>query len=109
MSTTKITVCHVEQYGVEFPAKYNSTLHSVIEWLQAKLESIPAEYRYVAKCEIDTDTYYDSTFATINISYVRPQTEEEAAACRAAEEARHAQSIAQAEAHLRRLKAGAKW
>ena len=48
-----------------------------IAWLQEKFDSIPAEYRETATIEIDSGTYYDSTYSSLEIEYFRPETDEE--------------------------------
>lgn len=108
MSKTRVKTYDGEQYDDGFP-KYNATLREVIAWLQAKLKEIPPEYRDIARCEINSAISYDSSYATIEISYERPTTPEEIKAERVAEEHRRAEALAAAEAQVARLKAGARW
>jgi hypothetical protein len=72
-----VTVFQAEEYDSGFP-DYKATLLSVIELLQDKLEEIPEQYRGMATCEISSRNGYEgSTYATIEISYTRPETDEE--------------------------------
>jgi predicted metal-dependent hydrolase len=56
-------------------------LSEVIAWLQRQLESIPPEMRHTAILSLDTQSDYDGpSYATYEITYERPETDEEWAA-----------------------------
>jgi hypothetical protein len=76
----RIVVYDSEQYdGNDWPtANYPATLIGAIEWFQSKLALIPKKYRLTAQCEIDSvGSYEGSHYAYIEISYRRPETDEE--------------------------------
>jgi hypothetical protein len=52
-----------------------STLKELIKFLQAKLDSVPAEYRDSVMAELETD--FESSYASIDIYYKRQETDEE--------------------------------
>ena len=66
----------VEQYDGDWPP---SDAVGAMAWFQAKLDDIPDEFRSTAKIELDTTSRYDSSYATIEFSYVRFETDEEEA------------------------------
>ena len=74
---TVITHFVAEQYDATFPT---GNLLAFRDWLAQQIESIPAEYRDVAKIDIGTDSSYDTCYATLEIKYQRPETPEETAA-----------------------------
>lgn len=78
-------VCAVSQEKYDsgpfcFGATYeDGTLDKVIDSLRAIRDAIPEAYRCAARCNITSvSSYEDSHYATISVSYVRPETEEEA-------------------------------
>ena len=81
-------ICKViEQYNGDWPPEEAT---EAIAWFQNKLKDVPGEFRSTARIEIDSTSRYDSTYATIEIGYVRPETDEE-------EAQREKQSAAQAD------------
>jgi hypothetical protein len=81
---TTVYVVDQEQYEsgpFAFGESYeDGSLKRVIESLIAIRESIPAEFRERARCEISsTGGYEGSHYATIEVSYERPETPEETA------------------------------
>lgn len=59
-------------------------------WVKAKLNDVPEAFRSTVRIELDSRGRYESTYATIEFSYVRPETDEE-------EAQREQQSATQAE------------
>lgn len=92
---TRVVVLYQSQYGgappvntdnkwFDFGSKYeDGSLNKVIDSLLTIRESIPDEYRATARCEISNDSEFDMTYATIHVSYDRPETPEETAARKA--------------------------
>lgn len=80
--TIKIVTHKSEQYDADFP--FDRPLMDVLSWFIKQLNEIPQEYRESARCEVDTtsseDGLYDSYYTAIEISYERPETDEELAA-----------------------------
>ena len=76
-----------------------------IDWLTALREGVPAEYRASMKFEIDTATEWDSTYATIEVSYERPETDEEMAGRIQAAARRQRERLDRARREYERLKA----
>lgn len=76
MKQTKIIRKRVEQYYPDWPP---SDAAGAIAWFQAKLDAVPAEFRETAKIEIDVTSEHGTSYATIEFSYVRPETDEEEA------------------------------
>ena len=76
---TKINVCDVEQYDGGWPTRNTpSLLVDVIAWFSNKLAEIPEQYRADARCEIDAVSGYEGeSYAHIEISYERPETDKE--------------------------------
>jgi len=88
--SVNVVVFRGEKYDDNFPD--TGSLFAFADWLQAVIASIPEEYRSVAEIEIDsTSGYKGSHYATIEISYRRPETDEEWAAREAAIERRAAE------------------
>jgi hypothetical protein len=79
-------------------------LLKAISWLNAKLAEIPAEFRQTAELCIDASSFYDSATPSIEISYTRPQNDEDVRE----EEEQLAQSLARQQRdemeQLRRLR-----
>lgn len=48
-----------------------------LAWFQAKLDEVPQESRRTARIEIDHEEYFGTNKATIVITYMRPETDEE--------------------------------
>jgi hypothetical protein len=77
-----IPVCVQEQYDeglFDFGNTFeDGTLDRVIRSLEAIRESIPEEYRAAATCGIMSESGYEgSHYARIEVSYDRPETDEE--------------------------------
>ena len=71
----RITVVSAEQYDPGFPP---SPLLEFAAWLGAIIEEIPEEYRATAQIEIDSvGSYYDSHYGQVEVTYRRPETDEE--------------------------------
>lgn len=104
---TRITVFKQERYDGQWPPEHGN---SFIAWFQAKLNEIPEEHRGNARIELDSQSGYEgSHYASIEITYRRMETEEEAKSREAEEERSRQDAIADAEARVARLKAGARW
>ena len=72
-----VKVLDTEQYEADFPP---DNLVALNEWLQGHLASIPPEYRGGAEISFGySESYGDSIYVTVNISYERPETPEEVA------------------------------
>jgi hypothetical protein len=71
----RITIFNQEQYDGDWvPEK----LSDALQWLQLKLQEIPAEYRDSAIIEIDSAGGYEgSHYGHIEIHYTRPETDNE--------------------------------
>lgn len=76
MKQKKTISVTVKQYDGDWPP---TDAVGALAWLQAKLDDIPAEFHGGAKIEFDSAIRYDSNYATIEFSYVRPETDEEEA------------------------------
>ena len=70
----KQRVLYVEKFDKALPP---SKLMEFRDWLHTKIMEIPKEYLETATIEFDCDTSYDSSYANIEISYERPETDEE--------------------------------
>lgn len=96
----RITVFSQEQYGGDWPPVQAADF---VAWFQGHVNGIPEQYRDTARIEIDsTSGWEDSHYARIEISYKRPETDEELSARRATERARISE---QEEAEKRQLAA----
>lgn len=103
-SSVTVIVYQGEQYDDGFPDLCR--LIDVIGWLNDLLQSIPSEFRGDAKCEIDSRSGWEgSHYATIEISYRRPETDEEMVQRHAKERARIDVRAAEEIAALKALKA----
>lgn len=107
--TTTVYVARHERHDdgpFEFGASYtDGTLNAVIESLDKIRDSIPREYRAKARCEIDSESGYEgSHYASIEVSYVRPETDEEVVARVKIERERSRIERLTDEAKLRHLK-----
>ena len=72
-----VTVVEAEQYDEGFPSANLLSFHA---WLQSHLASIPPEYQGGAEiCFGCRESYGDSLYVTVSISYERPETPEEVA------------------------------
>ena len=59
-----------------------------VAWFQERIDRIPAEYRSTATIELDTQSgYYGDSSVSIEITYRRPETDEQFAARLARDEA----------------------
>lgn len=79
---TRISVLDEEQYDggtFNFGASYtDGTLQTVLDSLIAIRDSIPKQYRSKARCNIDSSSGYEgSHYAHIEVSYDRPETDDE--------------------------------
>ena len=70
----RVTVFNKEQYDGDWPP---SNAIEFVAWFAEKLGEIPAEYREVAIIDIDSIACYDSSKASIEIYYMRPETDGE--------------------------------
>lgn len=81
----RVVVFDKEEYDGEWPP---TDATECVAWFVGKLDMIPKEYRGAAKIEFDSVGGYEgSHYAHIDISYVRPETDNETKA-REAEEQR---------------------
>jgi hypothetical protein len=70
-----VRVFEGDKYANEWPPE---KLVEAVAWLADKLEGIPEQYRSEATFEISSScSYEDSSYAEIEISYWRPETDEE--------------------------------
>ncbi|MEO8299945.1 MAG: hypothetical protein ABI574_19305 [Burkholderiales bacterium] len=73
MKKDKIISKTVERYDGDWPP---TDAAGAIAWFQAQLAEVPEAFRSTAQIEIDAGLRYgDDTYATIEISYVRPATQ----------------------------------
>ena len=98
-----VTVFNEEQYGGEWPPENAA---GAIAWLSEKVESIPEAFRSTAKIEFDSVGGYEgSHHARIEITYTRPETDEEESDRMRVEEVRHQRQRASELDTLARLQA----
>lgn len=104
-----VKVLYQDQYGsgpFDFGSEYtDGSLDRVIASLQRIRDSIPEEYRKIARCEIEAISRYESAYASIAVNYPRLETDEELTARLAAADARAAEIRTRELAELERLKA----
>lgn len=62
------------------PVPMDGPLDDLIRSLLAVRRSIPSEWRSTAICRIDAENDYGSPYPTVEITYSRPETDEEEAA-----------------------------
>lgn len=75
--TKKVVVHDASQYDGDFiPSNFTEAL----SWLQEKLVSIPKEHRALAILGIDSYSEYDSSYVRVEISFERPETDDEMSA-----------------------------
>jgi hypothetical protein len=88
-----------------FGASYeDGTLQNVIDSLLAMKAGIPKAHRAKARCEIDSEGGYEgSHYASIKVSYVRPETDEEVIARVQIESERSRLAMLRDKAELSRL------
>lgn len=100
---TTVRVFYAERYdGAGWPPE---DFHGFVAWFTEHFESIPSQYRDSARVELDSRAHYeDSHYASIEITYKRPETEDEEAQRLAAEK----QRLGYAEAAERRTLAALK-
>jgi hypothetical protein len=73
--TISVTVFSQEQYDGQWPPRGAADF---IAWFQAHLASIPEQYRHSAQVEVDSvGGYEDSHYARIEITFKRPETDDE--------------------------------
>ena len=100
-SKVEVTVFDDDPRNGDWP---EGSLVEVIAWFQAKLESIPEEYRASAKCEIASEGGYDGDHTPcIRITCSRPETAAETVAREAREAERAATTRARELETLREL------
>ncbi len=95
----RVVVFDEEQYDGEWPP---ISATECVAWFTKKIETIPSEHRATATIEIDSvDSYEDTSYARIVISYDRPETddemmirEKEELRCREEQEARELRTLA---------------
>jgi hypothetical protein len=103
---TKRNIC-IEVYrgqlhdGNEWPPE---DAREFLAWLTKKIENIPPEFLGTAKVEIGSVIEYDSDYATITISYTRPETDDEFAARRDLEDRQRSYETEQERLEYERLK-----
>ena len=105
----EVTVLHQEScddgpfnFGGDFK---EGTLNRVLKSLIAIRESIPAEFRATASCEISSESgYEDSHYPAITVRYMRPETLQEAAECEARDKQRRDEETAKARIYYEELK-----
>ena len=97
----KIVVYDYNSYSDTIPELASEFL----EFWQRKLEQIPAEYKSTAKIELDATSSYDCGQLLVEMSYLRPETDEEEAV-RTRKEDRQRKSLEDLErSQLAKLKA----
>ena len=75
-----------------------------VAWFQERIERIPAEYRATATIELGTQSgYYGDSSVSIEITYRRPETDEQFAARLAHDEAQNRSRTEQERATLAAL------
>lgn len=104
----RITVLDKERYDGDWPPEDAA---GAIAWLSEKLESIPEAFRSTAKIEFDSvSSDEDSHYARIEITYSRPETDEEEAVRlannRLAAEAQRSRELQQLEDLRRKYEGG---
>lgn len=72
--TKTVMVVQVSQYDAAFPPE---NADNFVQWVNQKISEIPEQYMSSAKVEIGAEDSYGSYHATIEISYRRPETDEE--------------------------------
>lgn len=109
-ATVTVTVANHQLYD-DGPFYFGETftdgsLNKVIASLEAIRDSIPPEYRDAARCGIDSESGYEgSHYANIEVTYSRPETDEEWEARKADVHRRLANQTAAKREQLARLKA----
>lgn len=103
MGMIRETIVDVEQYDVGYPEF--SKLLEFRDWLDSILEKVPEQYRSEVELDLDTTSgYEDSAYVRITISYLRPETEQEAAESAEREDLRKAQALQMKMAQFEMLK-----
>ena len=99
----KVKVFSQESYDEEWPPE---NAMEYLAWFAAKIASIPEEYRASAKVEIDSvSSYENSSYATIKITYTRPETDAEWAGRVAENDARERRQAERERKEFERLRA----
>lgn len=93
----EVVVFDDERYGREWPPEDAA---GALAWLQSKIAEVPSECMASARIVFGSTVCYDSEYATIRITYQRPETDAELAD-RAANAKREAERVQQVE--LRQL------
>jgi hypothetical protein len=100
--SVKVDVFSGQRYDGDWPP---NDAAGFIAWFQGKIDTIPAEHRSDARIELDSESSYeDSHYASIGISYWRPETDGEMEARAADVRARIAHEIARLELRLKQIK-----
>jgi hypothetical protein len=76
-----VEVTKAEQYDPDFPP---APIEEFLAWVKRMESRIPDEYRDTATFQFTSEpSYYDSHYAKVEVSYRRPETDEEWAARKA--------------------------
>ena len=97
--TKKIVVYDLPWYDMNIPAK----LSDFIEFWQQNLDNVPAPYRDSAEIEIEVRESYGDFLMYFILTYIRPETDEEAAQRKAALIAKREEQEAREKATLEAL------
>jgi hypothetical protein len=90
--TVTITIFASESYENNWPSE---NLIEFKKWVDALIEQVPAEYRPTASIGIGSvSSYEDSHYGEIEVSYQRPETDEEMQMRHAREQSRAAEQEA---------------
>lgn len=73
---TRVKVFEGERYNNGWPPE---RAIEFVAWLNERLAQIPVDYMGSARVEIGSTQSYGDDYATIEISYIRPETDEEVA------------------------------
>jgi hypothetical protein len=74
MKQNKTIIRTFKEYGKDWPPEDATGL---LAWFQSELDDVPAEFRDKARIDITSEEVYESSKAIIEISYDRPETDEE--------------------------------
>jgi hypothetical protein len=88
MATKRITLFNGR------PSEMGECLQDAIEWLQDKLKAVPEEFRSAVEVEIEGYDNYGVPSASMAISYLRPETDDERRARQQAEGRRQTEAEA---------------
>lgn len=68
--TIRVEVYSGEKYDAGWPP---SNGLEFLSWITSKIESVPEEFRGAVEIDIESETQYESSQATIDIYYDRPE------------------------------------